>query len=99
MGRDRALQVLKSVQSSLEARGVAHAALFGSVARDQAHPSSDVDILVTPRQGVRLDLFALGAIQTILEDAFRGLRVDVVAEPIRRPHVRDSINRDRLHAF
>lgn len=99
MDRNRALRTLQGVRGTLEARGVEHVALFGSVARGQGRPSSDIDVLITPRPGRRFDLFELGAIQSILEDAFRGRRVDVVVEPVRRTEVREAIARDRVHAF
>lgn len=99
MDRDRALRILKGVQFTLEQRGVKHAALFGSIARGQGQAWSDIDVLVTPQPGRRLNLFELGAIQSILEDAFRGRRVDIVVEPVQRAEVREAINRDRVHAF
>ena len=40
------LRVLAEHRAELEAMGVASLAVFGSVARDEARPNSDVDILV-----------------------------------------------------
>lgn len=99
MDRQSATRILKSVQPQLAARGVAHAALFGSVARDEAKIASDIDILLTPAQGIRLSLFDLGALQTILDDAFAGLRVDIVLAPVKKPALRQSIERDAAHVF
>jgi predicted nucleotidyltransferase len=99
MDRAEAIRILQGLQPRLEARGVAHAYLFGSIARDQGHLRSDIDILIAPLQGRRFDLFDLGAVQSILEDAFYGRRVDVVVEPIRRFEIRDAVTRDRVHAF
>lgn len=99
MDRQRAIIVLQSLQGSLNARGIAHAALVGSVARGQEHAASDIDIVVTPQPGRKLGLFDLGAIQSILEAGFGDRRVDVIVEPIRRDDLRERTRRDRVHAF
>jgi predicted nucleotidyltransferase len=46
MKRDDAIRLLKQAEPELRARGVLALALFGSTARDEAGPDSDVDILV-----------------------------------------------------
>jgi len=99
MDRQSATRILKRVQPLLAARGVAHAALFGSVARDEARAASDIDILLTPAPGARLSLFDLGALQTILEEAFARLCVDIVLAPVKKPALRQSIERDAAHVF
>lgn len=40
------LNVLRTHEADLRQQGIAHAAVFGSVARQEATPTSDVDILV-----------------------------------------------------
>ncbi len=99
MDRQAATAILNRVRPQLEARGVAHAALFGSIARGQATSTSDIDIMLTPAPGAALSLFDLGALQTILEEAFVGLSVDIVLAPVRRPALRRSIERDAAHVF
>ncbi len=46
MNRDQALQILKDLLPQLQECGVNDVALFGSVVRNDASDSSDVDILV-----------------------------------------------------
>ncbi|MDA3947920.1 MAG: nucleotidyltransferase family protein [Spirochaeta sp.] len=46
MNRDQALQILKDIFPQLRTYGVRDVALFGSVARNDAGDSSDVDILI-----------------------------------------------------
>ena len=46
MKRDEIIKRLKEREADLRAHGVTHAALFGSVARGEQRPDSDIDILV-----------------------------------------------------
>lgn len=93
------LSALRSLRSRLEARGIAHAGVFGSVAREAAKPSSDIDVVVTPQQGRKLDLFDLGGVQELLNECFEGVDIDLVVEPIRRPELLSAIRQDRMNAF
>ena len=46
MKRDAAIAILKQHAQLLKDFGVESLAIFGSVARNEAHPESDIDILV-----------------------------------------------------
>jgi predicted nucleotidyltransferase len=74
--------------------GVTDLALFGSVARDDARPGSDLDILV------RFDGPATSrryfGVQFYLEDLF-GCEVDLVTEKALRPELRPYIEREAVH--
>jgi predicted nucleotidyltransferase len=68
--------------------GASDVRVFGSVARGEAGPESDLDVLVRLEPGRSLlDLCALG---DELEDAL-GCRVDVVTEAAISPYLRDRI--------
>ena len=56
MQRDEVLAVLKAHEAELRAHGVARAALFGSLARGDARPDSDVDLMVEIDPAAGLDL-------------------------------------------
>jgi len=74
-----------------EQHGAKNVRLFGSVARGDAAPTSDVDVLVTMERGRTLtDLAALKRTFT------RTLRrpVDVVASSGMSPHLRKHILKD-----
>jgi len=98
MNRDHALATLRRLRQPLLTRGIAHAGLFGSVARGQARTDSDVDVVVTPVEGKRLDLIDLGGVQTLLDEHF-GRDVDVIVEPIRKAELRAAVAQDRVDAF
>jgi uncharacterized protein len=99
MNRARAIEVLQLLRPQLEARGITRAGIFGSVGRDAADTRSDIDVVVTLAEDRRLDLFDLGGIQTLLEEGFTGMEVDIVVEPIRQPGLRAAVERDRVDAF
>ena len=46
MQRDQVLSILNAHQADLQSLGVKSLEIFGSVARDEARPDSDVDCLV-----------------------------------------------------
>jgi hypothetical protein len=58
MKRDRAIAILKLHQDKLKDFRVKSLDLFGSVARDEARPDSDVDLLVEFDRPVGLSCFA-----------------------------------------
>jgi predicted nucleotidyltransferase len=71
--------------------GVQVQGVFGSVARGEDTPDSDLDLLVElpPSMG----LFGVGRLQAELE-ALVGTRVDLVAEADLKPGVRDAVLAD-----
>jgi len=74
--------------------------LFGSVARGEARPDSDVDVLVTFEPDAGWSLLDLTEMREELKTLF-GRDVDLVEEPaLRNPFRRRAILRDKrvLHA-
>jgi predicted nucleotidyltransferase len=51
MDRNEALERLRAARPTLERFGVARAGLFGSTARGEARPDSDIDVIVEFRPG------------------------------------------------
>ena len=92
--RDEALRLLTEHRAELEAMGVTSLALFGSVARDEAGPDSDVDVIIDVRQP--FDLFDLAGVHLRLEEIF-GRKVDVVTQGGLRPRHRASIEKDMVY--
>lgn len=69
----------------LERHGVQYAGVFGSVARGEDTPESDVDVLVVLKQPVSLLKFF--GLNDELETAL-GCKVDLVTKNSLNPHVR-----------
>ena len=81
---------LRALEPELRERGIASAAVFGSVVRGQARPDSDVDVLVDIDPAVAFDLLDLVGVKNLLADRL-GHAVDVIEREALKPSVRDSI--------
>ena len=64
--------------------------LFGSAARDDARPDSDLDFLVEFEAGARVGFLTLGRVKEELE-AITGRRVDLVPRNGLKPLIRDQV--------
>lgn len=98
MQRDEVIAILKRHESTLRARSVNHAALFGSVARGDARPDSDVDIIIELAPDNKLDLFSYSGLLHYIEGLFPG-PVDVVDKDALKPYIRVPAARDAIYAF
>lgn len=98
MTSQEAIAVLVANREALRARGVRHAALFGSVARGRARPDSDLDILVELDPDANLGVFEYVGIRQFIAKLF-GESVDVVDRAALKAHVRSSAESDAIYAF
>ena len=95
MKRAEAIHILHTHQFELRQKyGVKSLALFGSVARDDAKPSSDVDLLVEFDRPV--GLFGLFALQDRLE-VILGCKVDLGTPRSLKPRLREQVLREMVH--
>jgi uncharacterized protein len=92
------ITTLREHQAELRRAGIRHLSLFGSVARGDAEPGSDVDLVVELDPDARIGLFALGALERRLAEPI-GRPVDLLPEPVETPRLRAQIDRDRRRAF
>ena len=98
MNKRDAIEVLRRHEADLRARGIIHAALFGSLARDQARPDSDIDIMIEFDPEARIDVFQYAGIKMYIEALFEG-PVDVVDLEALKPFVRIPATSDAIYAF
>jgi uncharacterized protein len=98
MKSDEAIAILRRHADDLRARGVQHAALFGSVARGDAGPDSDIDVMIELDPSVPFDVFRYVGLTMFIEELFPG-RVDVVDRTALKPYVRGSATVDAIYAF
>jgi predicted nucleotidyltransferase len=95
MRRAEALRIIADHDAELRSLGVRSLAIFGSVARDQAGPASDVDLLVEFDRPV--GYFHVFDVQDRLE-ALLGCRVDLVTRGGLRPEIRDGVLAEAVRA-
>lgn len=89
MKRSMVISILTKHRQVLNDRyGVKSLALFGSVARDEAKPASDVDLLVDFDRPV--GLFGLFALQDYLETIL-GCPVDLGTPDSLKPRLREEV--------
>ncbi|WBQ15643.1 nucleotidyltransferase family protein [Sphingobium yanoikuyae] len=98
MDRNTAIDRLKAHEAQLRAMGVVSLSLFGSTARGEQRPDSDVDVAVTIDKSVQMDLFRFAAMSSHLNDWLR-VPVDLVSEPARKARFQNEIDRDRVRVF
>lgn len=96
LNRNRVLALAQSRQSDLELLGVKTLELFGSVARDEARPQSDVDFLVD--FAIEPTLFDVFRVQHYLEDLL-GCAVDVGTRAALKDHLREPVTKDAVRVF
>ena len=98
MDRQDIIARLWENEAELRARGVAHAALFGSRARDDARPDSDTDIMIEIDPAARVTLFDYVGLKDFIASLFDG-PVDVVNREGLKPYVRPAVTADAIYAF
>ncbi len=98
MERQEIIAKLRENEAALRARGVTHAARFGSHARGDNRPDSDIDILIDIAPEAPVGLWEYVDITQYLEDLFSS-RVDVANHSHLKSHVRPFAEREAVYAF
>jgi uncharacterized protein len=94
MRREAALRILGEARAEIASRfGVKTLRLFGSTARDEAGPDSDVDILVEFELPATFDGYF--SLLHFLEDRF-GCEIDLVTEKGLKERVRLHVEKDAI---
>jgi predicted nucleotidyltransferase len=89
------LSRLAAHRGELTRLGIRSLALFGSVARGEDRPGSDIDLLVEFSRPT--SLFELFDIRRRLEEIL-GRRVDLVPRDGLKPRIRDAVLREAIDA-
>lgn len=89
---------MRQNEAELRACGVAHAALFGSRARGDAHPDSDTDIMIEIDPEARIGVWDYVGIKDFIAGLFDG-PVDVVKRKTLKTCVRAAVTSDAIYAF
>ncbi|HZY67967.1 MAG TPA: nucleotidyltransferase family protein [Devosia sp.] len=98
MDKDAVIATLREHRADLERMGVIHAALFGSLARGEAGPDSDIDIAVDLLEGTAPDMWSYAGLKRQIGELFPG-PVDVVDRASLKPRMLAEVTRDAVYAF
>jgi predicted nucleotidyltransferase len=98
MNSIEALETLRRSEAALRARGVRRAALFGSVARGENRPGSDIDIMVEIDPDAHITVFDYVDLKEFIAGLFDG-PVDVVNRDSLKPYVRPAATAETIYAF
>lgn len=89
---------LREHENELHRQGVIHLALFGSVARGDARPDSDIDILIVLDPAAHLSVFDYVDIKEYIAGLFE-TPVDVVNRDGLKPYIRPAALTNLVYAF
>ncbi|MEO5360541.1 MAG: nucleotidyltransferase domain-containing protein [Nitrospirota bacterium] len=98
MNSQEVLTRLRENKAVLRARGIRHVAVFGSVAREDNHADSDIDILLEFDPESHITIFDYVDLKEYIAGLFQG-RVDVVNLDALKPHVRTTVTTETRYAF
>ena len=90
------MQTLSMHHHDLKRLGVKSLRLFGSVARNEARPDSDIDFLIEFVS--EPSFFELFEVQYFLEDLFH-CKIDLWMEESLKEHLREPVLKDVIYAI
>ncbi len=98
MNRRTAIRTLERHADDIKSRGVRRLYLFGSTARDEGAPRSDVDVFVDLKAGARFSLFDLMDLRDYLSRML-GARVDVFPRDGLHRVIRADVEREAVRVI
>jgi predicted nucleotidyltransferase len=93
MIKQKIVAILKEHQKEIKNFNIQKISIFGSVARDEETPKSDIDILIKFSGPATFDLYM--DLKFFLEDLLER-KVDLVTEDALRPEIRPFIEKDLI---
>lgn len=92
------IATLRANEALLRRHGIIHAALFGSRARGDNRPDSDIDILIETEADAVRTIYDYAGVKLLIEDLFP-IPADVVNRSFLKPSIRPVAERNVIDAF
>ena len=99
MKRAEVITKLKAVEPALRAHGVAALYLFGSYARDEAGPDSDIDVFVDKTPGRKFGFDELMGSYHALCDAIPGIEISYGTRAGLSKYVKNEVEEQAVRIF
>jgi predicted nucleotidyltransferase len=98
MNKDDVIATLRAHEQELKRAGVLSLLLFGSVARGEARPDSDVDLNAQLDKSKRITLFEAVEIEERLSEIL-GAKVDLSMAGMLKPDIQEQFEREAALVF
>ena len=98
MNKTEVIAQLKDRAAAIKALGATSLYLFGSMARDEAKTSSDLDVFIDYDPNSRFNAFDLIGIKELLEQEL-GMEVDITTRDGIHPMLRADIEESAVRVF
>ncbi|NSY16477.1 nucleotidyltransferase family protein [Neorhizobium sp. AL 9.2.2] len=98
MRKAEAIEKLRRQADAIRALGATSLYLFGSVARDEAGPDSDLDLFIDYDESKKFSLVDLVGIKLFLEDELAA-DIDVTTRNSLHPRLKDRIEAASVQVF
>jgi predicted nucleotidyltransferase len=98
MNRNQLIAQLETCSEAIKAEGVTGLYLYGSRARGDNRPDSDLDVYVEYDPLTRFSLMHLAGIYNILSDK-TGFEVSITTRDSLHPKLKDRIERESVRIF
>jgi uncharacterized protein len=98
MEREQVIATLRGHELELRAAGVIRLSLFGSTARGDRRPDSDIDLLAAFDDTRRISILDVAGIERQISQLL-GRSVELVEEGTLKPRVRKNVEAEALRAF
>ena len=98
MDREQVIAKLREHEPELKASGIVRLSLFGSVARGDNSPASDVDLMAEFDRNKRFTLFSLSGVRLQIADIL-GVPVDLAEQRMLKDEVKSRAEREAVVVF
>jgi hypothetical protein len=98
MDREHVLAALRAHERKLKQAGIVRLSVFGSTARGDQRPDSDVDLLAAFDATRRISILDIAGMELDLSEIL-GCKVDLLEEGRLKPRVQKSVEAEALRAF